>query len=80
MSQKKLSFEEALKKLEETVKALEDGGLSLDKSLELFTEGVQLVKFCNEELNKAEKKIEMVLESEEGFADTVPFVQEEEFD
>lgn len=80
MNEKKFSFEDALSKLEEVVKALEEGGLSLDKSLEMFTEGVQLVKFCNQELNQAEKKIEMVIRNEEGFTDTVPFIQEEKID
>lgn len=80
MSEKELSFEEALNRLEEVVKELEDGGLSLDKSLEVFTEGVKLVKFCNQELSQAEKKIEMVISNKEGFADTVSFIQEDKLD
>ena len=61
MTEKKINFEDALARLEEVVKELEDGGLSLEKSLELFEEGVRLVKFCKLELDQAEKKIEIVL-------------------
>ncbi|MFP4016318.1 MAG: exodeoxyribonuclease VII small subunit [Halanaerobiales bacterium] len=78
MSDKELKFEEALEKLEIIVRELEDGGLSLDKSLEVFTEGVKLIKFCNNELDEAEKKIEIVLNQEDGYTDAVPYDQEGE--
>ncbi len=78
MSEKDMEFEQAVEKLEEIVKQLEEGGLSLDKSLETYTEGVKLIKFCNKELNKAEKKIEMVLNDDEGYSDVVPYDQREE--
>jgi len=78
MSEKDMEFEQAVEKLEEIVKQLEEGGLSLDKSLETYTEGVRLIKFCNKELNKAEKKIEMVLNDDEGYSDVVPYDQREE--
>lgn len=75
---KDLNFEEAINRLQEIVDKLEAGGLSLDESLGKFTEGVKLVKFCNKELNKAEKKIEIVLKDEEEFTDIVSFQDEEE--
>jgi len=78
MSEKDMGFEQAIEKLEEIVKQLEEGGLSLDKSLETYTEGVRLIKFCNKELNKAEKKIEIVLNEDEGYTDVVPYEQGEE--
>ena len=43
---KELKFEQALDKLENTVKEMEEGSIPLDKSLEQFEEGVKLVKFC----------------------------------
>lgn len=80
MPERKLDFEEALARLEEVVKELEDGGLSLEKSLELFEEGVKLVKFCKLELDQAERKIEIVLKKDEDYNDVeiVPFKAEEE--
>ncbi|MBQ2469436.1 MAG: exodeoxyribonuclease VII small subunit [Clostridia bacterium] len=69
MAEKKiedLSFEEALKRLEETVHALESGAVPLDESLKLFEEGVALVKFCNSKLDKAEQKVRILLRDEEG--------------
>lgn len=78
MSEIELKFEEALDRLEEIVKNLESGGLTLEQSLEKFSEGVKLIKFCNQELNKAEKKIEMVLSEEEEFTRVIPYVDEED--
>lgn len=53
----KMSFEEALARLEETVKKLESGSAPLDESLSLFEEGIALVKLCNGKLDKAEQKV-----------------------
>jgi len=58
---KKKSFEEALEKLEQITKALEEGDLSLEESLKHFDEGVQLAEQCNNKLNDAQKKIEILL-------------------
>ncbi|MDI3546725.1 MAG: exodeoxyribonuclease small subunit [Halanaerobiales bacterium] len=78
MSEIELKFEEALDRLEEIVNNLESGGLTLEQSLEKFSEGVKLIKFCNQELNKAEKKIEMVLSEEEEFTRVIPYIDEED--
>ena len=59
------SFEEQIVKLEETVRKLERGDISLDKSLALFEEGVKLTKDCQEQLNKAEKKVKILINGEE---------------
>ena len=73
-----LDFEEAIEELEKIVGGLEKGGLSLESSLEKFSRGVELVKFCSGELNKAEKKIEMVLKENDEFTDIVPFEDKED--
>ncbi len=52
-----LTYESAMKRLQEIVKALENGGLPLDDSVKLFEEGARLAKFCNDELKNAEQKI-----------------------
>jgi len=59
--EKELSFEEALKKLEQTVMKMEQGDLNLDENIKFFEEGNKLVKLCTEQLNKAEKKVEILL-------------------
>ena len=53
----KLSFEKALSRLEEISLELEGGNASLDKSLDLYNEGIKLLKQCNAMLDSAEKKI-----------------------
>lgn len=80
MGKKEMNFEEAIERLEEVVKELEDGGLSLDKSLETFAEGIKLIEFCSKELDQAEKKIQLVLKKDEEYNDIeiVPFTEEEE--
>lgn len=74
MSNKELSFEAALARLEELVGKLEEGDLPLEESLELFAEGIKLTKQCTRQLEEAEKRIGILLESEDG----TPFVREED--
>jgi len=52
-----MNFEEALKKLEETVKILEEGKAPLDESMKYYEEGIKLVKLCSDKLNNARKKV-----------------------
>jgi len=65
-------FETALKKLEEVVRRLEDGDLSLDDSLKAFEEGVKNAAFCARKLDEAEKRVELLLKQKDG-----TFVKEE---
>ncbi len=58
---KSIPFEEAMGKLEEIVRKLEEGADSLESSLSLFEEGVALARMCNETLDKAEKKLEVLM-------------------
>jgi exodeoxyribonuclease VII small subunit len=51
------SYEQSLKRLEEIVKLLEEGGLPLEKTLELFSEGTALITSCSKYLDNAEQKI-----------------------
>ncbi|NOX89786.1 MAG: exodeoxyribonuclease VII small subunit [Calditrichaeota bacterium] len=66
MTQKKLTFEQALEKLEQIVSRLESGEISLDKSIDAFEEGQQLVQFCLKKLNEAEKKVKKLTRDSEG--------------
>jgi exodeoxyribonuclease VII small subunit len=60
------SFEASLEALEEIVQALESGDLPLEKSLELFEEGIRLSRQCQERLNQAERRIEVLLRDNQG--------------
>ena len=51
------NFEQAFSKLEEAVRRLEDGNLSLDEATRLYEEGMRLAKRCNELLSGAELKV-----------------------
>jgi len=72
------SFEKDLKKLEQIVAALEEGGLSLDESLKRFEEGVKLSQRCEKALTEAEKKIEVLVKNAEGKLEPQPFGETEE--
>ena len=73
MAKKEPNFEKDLEKLEETVAALEEGGLSLDDSLKRFEEGITLARRCERALTEAEKKIEVLLKNAEGKLAPQPF-------
>jgi exodeoxyribonuclease VII small subunit len=66
MKDKDMSFEKALADLDQVVEKLEKGGLSLNESLGLFEKGVKLARFLRGELEKAEKKVEILLKDEKG--------------
>lgn len=59
-------FEESINKLEEIVRQLEDGNVSLDESLSLFEQGIKLSKSCQKMLDNAEKKVSVLISSPEG--------------
>ena len=58
-----MNFEKELEELEEVVKELESGSLSLEKSIEEFEQGVKIYKNCKSYLSKAEKKIAILTDS-----------------
>ena len=66
-------FEESIKELEKIVAALERGDVGLEESLDLFEKGIKLSKACNEMLDKAEKKVSVLING-----DKQDFVPEEE--
>ena len=78
MAEKKLTFEQALKRLDEIVSSLDNGTAELDKSLDLFEEGVKLVKFCQKSLDDAEKKVNLVKMGKDGEVEEVPFTPKSE--
>ena len=67
------SLEEAMKRLETVVAEMSADGLSLEKALSLYEEGVALVRICNTELETAERKINMLKMSADGEVSEAPF-------
>ncbi len=61
-----LTYEESMKELENVVKELESGELTLDESIKKFEKGMELSKYCNTLLESAEKKITLLIENEDG--------------
>ena len=72
----KLTFERAAERLEEIVRLLENGKAPLDDSLKLYEEGISLVRFCNEALEGAEKKIKILTVDENGVIAEKDFKEE----
>lgn len=63
---KSKTFETSLTALEKIVRELERGDVPLEESLRLFEEGVKLSRECQERLNQAERRIEVLLRDSEG--------------
>lgn len=59
-------FEQAIVELEEVVKQLQNGNLTLDESMQKFKQGVELANICNKQLQEAEKSITMLVEQSDG--------------
>ena len=75
---KKKNFEEAFSSLEDIVKKMESGELSLDESLDAFEEAIKLVKFCNSELERAEQKVRILTDGADGVITDEPFANIED--
>lgn len=71
-------FETSLKKLEEIVRRLEGGSLSLEDSLKAFEEGVRHSAFCAKKLDEAERRVEVLLKRKDGSFVREPFAPEED--
>jgi exodeoxyribonuclease VII small subunit len=73
-SSQKMSFELALDQLQQTVKKLESGELTLEESLRQFEEGVKLTRLCQEQLASAEQRVEILLKATpQGEVQVQPF-------
>ena len=72
----KKTFETALTRLEQITAELENGELSLEKSLEKFNEGMALVQFCNTRLDEAKSQVELLLHKDGALVAT-PFIEDD---
>lgn len=71
-----VDFETALKELETLVEKMEQGDLRLEDSLKHFERGIQLTRQCQQALQAAEQKVQILVEKGDG-AGTKPFRDEE---
>jgi len=71
-------FETSLKKLEDIVRRLEGGSLSLEDSLKAFEEGVKHSAFCAKKLDEAERRVEVLLKRKDGSFAREPFEPDED--
>ena len=67
-----LSYEQALDKLKQVVDQLERGSLGLERSLQLFEEGIGLASHCDEKLKVVEDRVKVLVDAHQGGASPVP--------
>ncbi len=75
LADKTVTFEDAVKRLEEIVRHLENGDLSLQDSVCCFEEGNELIKKCSTMLDEAEQKVMLLRKGSNGEAEELPFEQ-----
>ncbi len=73
MDEKNLTFEQALKRLEEIVRALEKGDAPLADSLKLYEEGTRLIQQCSQQLDEAEQKVRQLRKGPDGEPEELTF-------
>jgi exodeoxyribonuclease VII small subunit len=69
----KKSFEQSLKQLEQIVRELESGDLSLELAIKKFEEGMELSKFCTQKLEETERRITLLMQNSSGEVAEKPF-------
>lgn len=74
---KENTFEDNLKELEEIARNLESGELNLDEAIKEFEKGMKISKECTKKLDLAEKKINMLVQAENGEIKEEEFISEE---
>lgn len=67
MAKKRKTYEDALKRIDEITDLLENDEVSLENSIELYKEGVELIAFCGEKLETAERQIALLVKKDDGF-------------
>jgi exodeoxyribonuclease VII small subunit len=67
-----MTFEKAIRELENIVTSLENGDVALDQAIALFERGMELSRYCSQRLDEAEGKITMLIKEQNAFRE-VPF-------
>lgn len=68
-----MTYEQQLQQLEALIKQLENGDLSLDQTLAAYEQGIGLVRACQQQLEHAEQRIQMLSHGADGEETLVPF-------
>ncbi len=74
---KNKSYEVAMEELKLLTEDLESGELTLDESLEVYAKAVELIKYCNQKLQSAQKQMTVLIEDFEGAIKEIPFKEED---
>jgi len=75
-NENKLSFEEAMTKLEEIVEKLEEGDIPLEDAIKYYKEGMELSKLCHDKLKHVEAQLTQII-TEDGRTETFVLNEEE---
>lgn len=78
---KQITFQQSMERLEEIVLAMEQSAISIEESLALYKEGIQLSVHCGQYLNTMEQEVQLLSEDAKGIFELTPFLknqQEEE--
>jgi exodeoxyribonuclease VII small subunit len=75
--EKEPTFKEAIEELEKITESLESGELELEKSIALFERGVELIKYCQDKLDGAQAKVELLVDSLEGEIEAAALEEQE---
>ncbi len=67
-----LTFEDALKELEQVVHLLESGAASLEDSIDLYARGAELRRHCEDKLKAAEERVAQIVQGPDGTVTTKP--------
>ena len=59
-------FEDAIGRLEEIVRKMEAGDMTLEESLKAFEEGIKLARLCTKKLDEAERRVDILLKQDDG--------------
>ncbi len=70
---KEMTYESAMEQLKNLSEDLESGELTLDESLDTYAKAVALIKFCNKQLQGAQKQMTVLIEDFEGTIKEIPF-------
>jgi exodeoxyribonuclease VII small subunit len=73
MSKKKITFVEAMCELEDKVRGLESGNMTLEESLKAFIEAMSLLNVCNSKLDDAKQQVRVLVEKQDGTVSDAPF-------
>lgn len=80
MSKQEFNFEASLQQLEQLVQQMEQGKLSLEESMQAFEKGVALTRECQQALDKAEQKVQLLMQDANGELETQSFASQADID